>query len=294
VTAYGASAANDTAIVTGEAVALDLRVARAGSRMLAFAIDATILFVGLIVAFTIVGHVLSGSDDALAAAVATALLVICFLVIPVGVETLTRGRSIGKLALGLRVVRDDGGPIRFRQAFVRGVVGVFELYLFFGVPALITSLASRQGKRVGDYLAGTIVLQERVPAKTAPPVLMPPQLAPWAATADLSGVSDSVALAARSYVGRAQQLRPEIRAQMEAQLAAALTAVVTPPPPAGTPGWAVIAAVLAERRRRDELRRRELPSPDVSAPPARPVPTTTTHAENPTQPTRPGGFAPPA
>ena len=42
---------------------------------------------------------------------------------PVGIEMLTRGRSAGKALLGLRVVRDDGGPVRFRQALTRGLVG---------------------------------------------------------------------------------------------------------------------------------------------------------------------------
>ena len=58
------------------------------------------------------------------------------------------------MALGLRVVRDDGGPIRFRHALVRGLVGVVEIWLTVGAVALVVSLASSQGKRLGDFLAG--------------------------------------------------------------------------------------------------------------------------------------------
>ena len=67
--------------------------------------------------------------------------------------------------MGLRVVRDDGGPIRFRQALVRGLAGVFleKLGITYGLLALILIVAGASKKRLGDHLAGTIVLQERVP-----------------------------------------------------------------------------------------------------------------------------------
>ena len=65
--------------------------------------------------------------------------------------TATRGRSPGKFALGLRVVSDDGSPERFRQALVRGLATVVDFWLvpFIGVPALICSLLSAKGKRLG-------------------------------------------------------------------------------------------------------------------------------------------------
>ncbi|WP_198018486.1 RDD family protein, partial [Sedimentibacter sp. B4] len=68
-------------------------------------------------------------DEAMATALVYALLVIVFLIAPITVETLSRGRSLGKLAFGLQVLRDDGGPIRLRHASVRALVGVFELWL---------------------------------------------------------------------------------------------------------------------------------------------------------------------
>ena len=73
---------------------------------------------------------------------------------PTTVDTLTRGRSLGKLAMGIRIVRDDGGPLVFRQSLVRALVGIVELWLTFGTVALICSIVHPQGKRVGDILAG--------------------------------------------------------------------------------------------------------------------------------------------
>jgi hypothetical protein len=134
--------------------------------------------------------------------------------------------------------------------------------------ALITSLASAQGKRLGDYLAGTVVVRERVPVRAAPVTPMPPPLAAWAAGLDLSRVPDDLALAARQYLSRAGELAPSVRDEMGARLAGSLAAVTAPPPPPGTPAWAFLAAVLAERRQRELSR---LGAPGVG-PVGRPLP----------------------
>src|SRR5204863_9762870 len=89
-------------------------------------------------------------------------MIVVFLVIPTTVETLTRGKSLGKAACGLRVVRDDAGPITFQHAFVRALVGFVEIYLLEGVPAFFSALISSRGKRLGDYAAGTYVVPDRV------------------------------------------------------------------------------------------------------------------------------------
>lgn len=60
-------------------------------------------------------------------------------------ETATRGRSLGKMAMGLRVVSDDGGPERFRQAVFRALAGVVEIWMLVGGPAVIASLFSPRG-----------------------------------------------------------------------------------------------------------------------------------------------------
>ena len=124
---------------------------------------------------------------------------------PIAVETLSHGRSLGKLACGLRVVRDDGGPIRFRHALVRGAMGVVEILMTFGVVACIASLVSARGRRLGDVFAGTLVVRERVPAARADAVPPPP---PWLAGRfaglDLSAVPDGLWLAIRQYLTRMQ------------------------------------------------------------------------------------------
>ena len=134
-----------TDLVTGDAVVLELRLAKLASRSLALAIDLAVQLGRLLIGLVVLGGTVGFVDEALAAALGLLFYVAVVVGYPVAIETLTRGRTLGKMAMGLRVVREDGGPVRFRQAFVRGLVGVVEIWLSFGAVALIASLASSQG-----------------------------------------------------------------------------------------------------------------------------------------------------
>jgi uncharacterized RDD family membrane protein YckC len=238
-------------LVTGEAVVLDLRPASFLTRTMAIILDAVILiaiYVGVSIGLSVV---VSGADEAAAAAITLVSSLGVFLGVPAAVETFTRGRSIGKLAAGLRVVRDDGGPIRARHAVIRALLGVLELWLAFGSIALIASLANRRGKRLGDMLAGTFVVRERTPSAAVTVAVMPPRLAAWAAGSDLGRVPDRLALAARQFLSRATRLHPGSRQRLGLSIAHELASYVAPAPPPGTHPEEFIAAVLAERRRRD-------------------------------------------
>ena len=248
-------------VVTGEAVVLEVPCARFPSRMLAFGIDLSIQLTMIFVLLAIVGVTAAdrGLDADAIGAIALMVVVLTIVGYPIIWETTTRGRSPGKLALGLRVVSDDGGPERFRQALVRGLATIVDFWLlpFFGVPALICSLLSDKGKRLGDVFAGTFVVQQRLPARqgaTAAPPTMPPELAAWATTLELSGLTDQTAATARRYLGRLPELTPSARAELGERIAAAVMTQVGPPPPAGTPVPVYLNAVLAERHRREHAR----------------------------------------
>ena len=273
-------------LVTGEAVALDLRDAALPSRMLAALIDAIVqmaLFFGLFFAFVFLG----AANQAAAAAEVIGIVVLVGLVYPVLSETLWRGRTLGKAALGLRVVRDDAGPIGFRQAFVRGLVGFFveRPGVTFYSAGVICSLLNARGKRIGDLVAGTVVVQERVSGTTGYVAVMPPPLAAWAQSLDLARLPDELALSVRSFLARAPQMSEASRAELGNRLSSAVAAVTAPPPPPGTPGWAYLTAVLAERRRRAELS--SVPPPAPLLVPAPPPPPARTPPPPPTQPSPP-------
>ena len=241
-------------IVIGEGVVLDARPASFATRFLGAVID----LVALGIVGTLIGWVVAFAgqnlDDAAGAAVAVVLVVTLFVGIPTTVETLTRGRSLGKLAVGLRIVRDDGGPVRFRHAVIRALVGVLELWMTAGGLALITSIVHPQGKRLGDMLAGTYAVRVRGGQKAMPPIVMPPELALWARRADIRRLPDGVALAARQLLGRAGKLHQGSRVRLGVELAAEIERYVAPGPPPGTHPERFIAAVLAERRDREYFR----------------------------------------
>jgi len=241
-------------LVTGEAVALELPAAGIALHALSGFLDVTITVLVLVAGLIVVPMATQGADGAIISVAMTLLVVLVFVVLPTTLETLTRGRSVGKLATGLRTVRDDAGPIGFRHALTRALVGFVEIWMLLCVPALISGLLSSKGKRLGDYAAGTYVVRERVHMRLPPPPMMPPHLAAWAAGADIARLPDGLAMAVRQFLMRAPLLSLHSRATLGTQLHDEVIGYVAPPPPAGTHPELVLAAVIADRRRRDWIR----------------------------------------
>jgi uncharacterized RDD family membrane protein YckC len=264
-------------MITGDAVVVELRIARLASRAVAFSLDLAVMGTGFVILLLIASATGTlTADDALTATIAVVVMVTAFVIYPVTIETLTRGRSLGKMAMGLRVVREDGGPIRFRHALVRGLAGFvldFGIFsMFTGAIGLITSLISAKGRRIGDMLAGTVVVRERVPVERQVVIGMPLALAGWATTLTLSHLPDQLALSARQFLQRTGQLDPAVRASLGHSLAAQVAAHVAPAPPPGTPPEAFLAAVLAERSRRELARMAAERTPTTQPPPPPPLP----------------------
>jgi uncharacterized RDD family membrane protein YckC len=285
-------------LVTGDAVVLEVQIAQLPVRALSAMIDVTVVFIAYILGMLLWAVTLTEFDDALSAAVLIIFTVLTLVGYPVIFETATRGRSLGKMALGLRVVSEDGGPERFRQALFRALAGVIEFWIFLGGPAVICSLLSAKGKRIGDFFAGTVVITERAP-RMSPPPPMPPQLAWWASSLQLSGLAPEQAELARQFLARASQLDPVVRDQMAYRITGDVVAQVSPPPPPGVPPQLVLAAVLAERHRR-ELERLRVPPPPAAPPPQWPQWPAQPAYPPPVPPLSPppardsGGFTPPS
>ncbi|GIG13495.1 transporter [Catellatospora methionotrophica] len=252
------SAESTAGLVSGEAVHLEVRLARAGSRVPALMID---IVAQLMVFFVLVLLLLAffGITRLGDAASSQASYIIALVLTTVGYPTLmlvlTRGRSLGKLAMGLRVVRDDGGPITLRQSFTRALVGATlewpgMLLIVNWAVSLVVLTGSPRGKRLADVVAGTIVIHDRSPEGWGWVPTTPAPLARWASTLDLTGLDDELALAARHFLARSRGLREPYRTRLGHALASDIAASVTPAAPADTPGWAYLAAVIGERHRR--------------------------------------------
>ncbi|MFD0563459.1 RDD family protein [Kitasatospora saccharophila] len=244
-------------LVTGEAVVLGLRTARLPSRALARLLDGFVYMVAFFILIIGLSLGLSDLEPAAAAAFAIVTVVFCTVLLPTLIETLSQGRSLGKIALGLRVVRSDGGPIRFRHALVRGLVGVIDFGMF-AMPAVVTSLCSAEGRRLGDIFGGTMVIRERLPQGArdqgaVPPV--PPQvmhaLGADLVALDLSAVPDGLWLSARQVLSRMHELDEPVAAALGDRLAGELAQRTGWPAPAGLPALVYLGAVLMERQRRE-------------------------------------------
>ncbi|MFD9245137.1 RDD family protein [Streptomyces sp. NPDC059556] len=242
-------------VVTGDAVVLGLQPARLPSRALAVLIDLVVVWAVYLLITLGLAVATASLDEAAVTAVSIASFLLILVGAPIAVETLSHGRSLGKLACGLRVVRDDGGPIRFRHALVRGAMGVVEILMTFGVVACVASLVSERGRRLGDVFAGTLVVRERIPAARALAVPPPP---PWLvgrfAGLDLSAVPESLWLEIRQYLTRARELDPAVGRRLAERLADELVARTGTPPPPGVPADAYLAGVVAERQTREARR----------------------------------------
>lgn len=220
------------------------------------AVDVAVAWVTYIGISLILVSATSSMDSAAVAAVSVAAFVLVQVGIPIVIETLSQGRSLGKLVCGLRVVREDGGPIRFRHALVRGAMGAIEIVMTMGVVAAIASLVSARGRRLGDVFAGTLVIRERLPVAEAGTALPPPP--PWLVAElgalDLSRVPDGWWLTVRQYLARMGQLDPQVGGAMAGRLAEDLRGFTGVPAPAGVHPAAYLAAVAGERQARESQR----------------------------------------
>ncbi|MEV6770909.1 RDD family protein [Nocardia sp. NPDC051030] len=238
---------------TGEAVAVELPIARVPTRAAAFLLDLILqVLIGLALVFVLLTLLAAiGADSAWRDAAVLVSMIAAVIGYPVLCETLSRGRSVGKLAMGLRVVRADGGPIDFRHAVTRGLAGIVDFWMLgTGLIAIVVSLCSPTGRRIGDALAGTVVVHDRGRLPWPSLAVPPPWLAAWARQLDLSGLPDDLALAARRYLLRFGTLTPEVQDRLGRTLVITVCARLGTPPPNGYPPMHILGAVLAERQRR--------------------------------------------
>lgn len=236
--------------VIGEGVVLDVRPASFLTRGLAIALDLLVMIVAAFV-LTRLLEFFGIADSSLMDSASIVLVLLLLVIIPATVETLTRGKSVGKWATGVRVVRDDGGPINMRHAFIRALVGVGEVWLTVGTVALIVSLTNDRGKRIGDALAGTYVIRTRTKTRQSPPLEVSPAVQAWVSQAEISKLPDGLALSARQFLDRRFTLSPQARANMGTTLYAQLQTHVAPAPPMPLHPEEYIAAIVLERSIRD-------------------------------------------
>jgi uncharacterized RDD family membrane protein YckC len=244
---------DDTELMTGEAVGLDLRptsfVLRGAGALVDVIVYLGVWIVGVLV---VNSPALAGAlDDAAVKAVTIASLVFCIVVLPTAVELLTHGKSLGRLMVGARIVRDDGGAIGFRHSFIRALTGVLELFMSLGGIAALFGLLNGRTKRMGDILAGTYSQYERVQRREPEVFGVPVALVGWSRSADVARMPDGLARRIAQFFRQAGGLTPDTRIRVAAQLANEAARFVSPLPQADPELF--LAAVAAVRRERELL-----------------------------------------
>lgn len=243
---------DDTAdeLVVGEAVALDVQPAGIALRLAAALLDGVCLVALLAMLLFGLARVWpSGTDPAWILPVVIVTAVTVLVLVPAGVETVTRGKSVGRYAAGTRVVRVDGGAIGFRHAFTRALVGLLELWSTLGSVAFVVALFGSRPRRLGDLLAGTFVQHERGARRRDVQVLLPVELLPWAAVADVSALPQRLEDRLGAFFRSVGDLRPEARETTARTLAAAVAEYASPVPDVHPEVF--LAGVVAVRRERD-------------------------------------------
>ena len=216
-------------IATPEGVPLELTLAGIGSRAIAGAIDLTIQFVvGLALTVLAIGVL---PDDALGVALLTVALFVLIFGYDVSFEVLGGGRTPGKRAAGLRVVRDGGRPITLIPSAIRNVLRIVDIMPvpFYGVAMLVVFFSARN-QRLGDMAAGTLVVRERKARAALQPLPAAPDPG-W----DVSAVTTEEAATVRRFLERRASLDASARARLGADLERRLRPKVAGAPPGLSP-----------------------------------------------------------
>jgi uncharacterized RDD family membrane protein YckC len=211
-------------IATPEGIELELVLAGVGSRFAASLLDIVIQLGAIFALAVLLGPLANSVGDGGAGFVLAAYLVAVFLILfayDIALETWNRGRTVGKLAAGLRVVRAGGEPEGFLTAAVRNFLRLVDFLPVFYVVGVISILVTSRNQRLGDLAAGTLVVRERRPrvAPASASLSQWPDRAPYLEW-DVSAVSAEDVATLRQFLERRVSLSPGARAHLATDLAA--------------------------------------------------------------------------
>ena len=155
--------AADLVVATPERITFDYQLAGAGSRFLAQLIDFPVQLAIAVVAavLALIAYSLTHCSNAVAGVVLALLLFLDVWAYYAISEALWSGRTLGKLVFGLRVVGDRGEPIRVSQAIIRNLVRIADFLPILYAVGVVALFLGGRGKRLGDLVAGTVVVRER-------------------------------------------------------------------------------------------------------------------------------------
>jgi uncharacterized RDD family membrane protein YckC len=144
-------------IITTQNVVLQYELATLRDRGLAFLVDLAVLLVSLSI-FSAIGFAALGETETGSTVVAV-LLTCIFIFYSLVFESLTKGQSLGKMALRIKVIKIAGGQATFSDYAGRWAFRMIDIYFSLGSVASILIMSSAKGQRIGDIVANTAVVK---------------------------------------------------------------------------------------------------------------------------------------
>jgi uncharacterized RDD family membrane protein YckC len=261
--------------VTPEGISLDVVLAGLGSRFVAFLIDFTLQVLALIGFAIVVVSAFHGSGTTTSGLVEGGAFALFVLVDFIGYfifcEMLFNGRSLGKRAAGLRVVRVGSQPVGFWSSLLRNVLRLIDMQLGFTyLVGSVLILSTSRNQRLGDLIANTLVVRERVGAATTwsrspwtspasfgrpawspglsvagTPSYLPFELAHW----DVSAVPDAELALARTFLANRGGYTQDARVRLGYELAGRIWPLVAGPTAPMPAEWFLEAVLLVKSAR---------------------------------------------
>ncbi len=217
-------------IDTPEQTSLEFPLAGIGSRFVAMAADTAIqIIVGfLLILVVILAAPAFRSVGDKAAVWAFAGMIIAFFLIYYGYfaffEAIWNGQTPGKRYAQLRVMKDDGRPINAYDAIARNLLRIVDQLPFLYGIAILSVFFSKQNKRLGDFVAGTVVVHEKTVE-----LARPFQEAPVDASApayEVSRITPDELHVIETFLQRRDSFDPALRGAMAAQITARIGATL--------------------------------------------------------------------
>lgn len=151
-------------VETPEGVTLYLRIAGVVPRAAAWAVDAVIRFFLAMIVLSILGAVGKGGMG-----IALMFIFVVYWFYPVLFEVLNRGRTPGKILMNLRVVNDNALPVGWMASLNRNLLRTVDMFPVLYGFGLVSMLLDRDFRRLGDRVAGTLVVHDGRPHRSSVP-----------------------------------------------------------------------------------------------------------------------------
>jgi uncharacterized RDD family membrane protein YckC len=233
-------------IATPEGVSLELVLAGVGSRFIARLLDTVIQ---LAINFALALGLFFTSAPGFVRAIAAVVLFLVIFAYDVPFEVLNGGRTIGKVAAGIRVVGDLGEPISFFTSAIRTILRIIDFLPVLYVGGVVCMVSTKHDQRLGDLAAGTIVVRERFPglasAATAPATVPVDAVATW----DVSALGTDDLATIHQFLDRRLSMTTPVRAYFATELASRVGPRVVGAPYGTHPEYLLEGIVVAKQAR---------------------------------------------